>query len=78
MAFELGKIRRSHVTMMSGPGGIVDFRADGGPVSAIVAGLEDWDETSGEGGSGSGQIIREERLEKKLSVKHFKQPPVTG
>ena len=58
MAFELGNIRRSNVTMMSGPGAIVDFRADGGPVSAIVAGLEEWEETFQEGGYGSQQIIR--------------------
>lgn len=77
MAFELGNIRRSNVTMMSGPGAIVDFRADGGPVSAIVAGLEEWEETFQEGGYGSQQIIREERLEKKLNVSRFMQPPVS-
>ena len=29
--------------MTFGPGSVVDFRADGAPVSAIAAGLEEWD-----------------------------------
>lgn len=77
MAFELGNIRRSSVTMMFGPGAVVDFRADGGPVSAVVAGLEDWEESFREGGRGNQQIIRETRLEKKLGVDNFKQPPLS-
>lgn len=75
MAFELGTVRKSMVTMMFGPGAIVDFRADGGPVSAIVAGLEEWEKTFREGGHGSEQIIRERRLEEKLGVSKFIQPP---
>ena len=40
---DLGKLRRSMVVMTHAPGAVVDFRADGVPVSAVVAGLEEWD-----------------------------------
>ena len=38
----LGELRRSAAVMTFGPGSVVDFRADGAPVSAVAAGLEEW------------------------------------
>jgi hypothetical protein len=39
----IGELRRSSVVTTFGPGSVVDFRADGGAVSAVTAGLEEWD-----------------------------------
>jgi len=78
MANELGKVRRSMLTMMYCPGAIVDFRADGGPVSAIVAGLEEWDNSFPPRGLENEQTIREYRLEEELNVKGFRLPPIVS
>ena len=71
---ELGNLRRSMVVLTSGPGSIVDFRADGAPVSAVVAGLEEWDHSfplpPGE------QRVNEPRLQRRLGVSEFRLPPV--
>ncbi|MFZ5562346.1 MAG: DrmB family protein [Pseudomonadota bacterium] len=73
--FDLGKLRRSSLLMTFGPGAIVDFRAEGAPVSAVVMGLDDWDRDPPAGLSHP-QVISEERLERQLQVKGFRLPPV--
>lgn len=72
----LGELRRSAIVSLFGPGSIVDFRADGGPVSAIIAGLEDWDASAPPGGTKNPQTIHEPRLERNLSADGFRLPPV--
>ena len=75
----LGKIRRSQVTSTYGPGSIIDFR--GGrkgraAISAVAAGLEEWDRWSVKPGLNNDQTIHEPRLEKSLNVAGFRLPPV--
>ena len=72
----LGEIRRSAAVMTFGPGSVVDFRADGAPVSAVPAGLEEWDANSSAQGLAHKQRISEPRLQRKLSVDGFRLPPV--
>ena len=43
--YELGEIRRSAAVATFGPGAIVDFRAGDATISAVAAGLEQWDES---------------------------------
>jgi hypothetical protein len=74
--YELGKIRRSAVIITSGPGAIIDFRADGGPVSGIAAGLEAWDHGFPPKGLNNPQTVCEIRLQDKLGVGGFRLPPV--
>jgi hypothetical protein len=73
---ELGKLRRSTAAATFGPGAIVDFRAGDATISAVAAGLEQWDRNFPPAGMLNLQAIREERLEKKLKVKGFRLPPV--
>ena len=73
---ELGKVRRSAAIMNYGPGAIVDFRAGGGPVSVVAAGLEQWDERAPPAGLTNPQTVFEPRLQKKLRVDGFRLPPV--
>lgn len=73
---QLGELRRSSIVSLFGPGSLVDFRADGGPVSAIIAGLEAWDEYVKPPGVRNPQSIHEPRLEKRLFVHGFRLPPV--
>ena len=72
----LGKLRRSAAVMTFGPGSVVDFRADGAPVSAVAAGLEEWDRSFPPAGLANPQRITEPRLQRKLSVGGFRLPPV--
>ena len=72
----LGDLRRSAAVMTFGPGSVVDFRADGAPVSAVAAGLEEWDRSFPPAGLANPQCIREPRLQRKLSVLGFRLPPV--
>ena len=72
----LGDLRRSSAVMTFGPGAVVDFRADGAPVSAVAAGLEEWDRSFPPAGLANPQCIREPRLQRKLSVLGFRLPPV--
>lgn len=72
----LGELRRSTVVMTFGPGSVVDFRVDGAPVSAVAAGLEEWDASFRPAGLLNPQKITEPRLQRKLSVKGFRLPPV--
>ncbi|WP_238881053.1 DrmB family protein [Achromobacter xylosoxidans] len=73
---DLGELRRSAAAATFGPGSIVDFRAGGASISAVAAGLEEWDSNFPPGGMRHPQAIREERLQKKLGVKGFRLPPV--
>lgn len=72
----IGEIRRSAVVMTYGPGAIMDMRADGGPVSGVCAGLEEWDKEAPLRGNLKYQKIIERRLCKKLGKKYFRLPPV--
>ena len=72
----IGEIRRSAVVMTFAPGSIMDMRADGGPVSAVSAGLEEWDRSAPLTGNLRYQKIIERRLCKKLGKKYFRLPPV--
>ena len=62
--------------MTFGPGAVVDFRADDAPVSAVAAGLEEWDNSFPPAGLANPQRIAEPRLQRKLSVSGFRLPPV--
>lgn len=73
---ELGDLRRSAAVQTFGPGAIIDFRAGDAPVSAVAAGLEEWDRNFPPAGMLHPQAILEERLQKKLGVKGFRLPPV--
>lgn len=72
----LGELRRSTAVMTFGPGSVVDFRADGAPVSAVAAGLEEWDRSFRPPGLANPQRITEPRLQRKLAVGGFRLPPV--
>src|SRR5882672_11111435 len=73
---DLGNLRRSAVGSGFGPGAIIDFRAGDATISAVAAGLEEWDYNFPPAGVLHPQVIREERLQKKLRVKGFRLPPV--
>lgn len=69
----IGKIRRSQVIGTYGPGAIIDFRSPAGaPVSAISGGLELWEEAKLD----HRQRIYEVRLQSRLKVDFFHQPPI--
>lgn len=72
----LGKLRRSAAVMMFGPGSVVDFRADGAAVSAVAAGLEEWDNRFPPRGLTNPQSVHEPRLQRKMSVGGFRLAPV--
>ena len=72
----LGELRRSAALMTFGPGSVVDFRADDAAVSAVAAGLEEWDSSFRPPGLANPQRITEPRLQRKLSVGGFRLPPV--
>ena len=77
MANDLQDVRGSALVQACGPGAVVDFRAaDGGLVSGIAAGLEEWDSSFPVSGWKHRQIIHEPRLEKSLNVSRFRTPPV--
>jgi hypothetical protein len=73
---ELGNLRRSTVVMTFGPGSLVDFRAERAPVSAVVAGLEEWDSSFRPPGLANSQTVFEPRLQQQLGVAGFRLPPV--
>lgn len=73
--YDLTELRGSDVVSTFGPGSVIDFLADGAPISGIAAGLEEWDHSFGPAGMGNPQIIRETRLQKRLRVKGFRAPP---
>lgn len=79
MSDALGRVRRSQVIMLHGPGAIIDFRAGkhgGAAVSVVAAGLEEWDSKAPPAGLMNPQRVSEPRLEKKLNVRGFRLPPV--
>ena len=63
---DLGKMRRSQILFNAGPGAIVDFRTQKGPVSVVCLGLEQYP---------SGPTIHEARLEKRLGIVELRAPP---
>ena len=63
---DLGKMRRSQILFSAGPGAIVDFRTQKGPVSVICLGLDQYPD---------GPVIHEARLEKRLAIKGLRSPP---
>ncbi len=73
---ELGELRRSAVVMTFAPGAVVDFRAEKAAVSAVVAGLEEWDRSFAPPGLANPQVVYEPRLQRKLGVAGFRLPPV--
>jgi hypothetical protein len=73
---ELGELRRSSVVMTFAPGAVVDFRAGGAAVSAVVGGLEEWDRSFPPAGLANPQVIYEPRLQRKLRIEGFRLPPV--
>jgi hypothetical protein len=73
---DLGDLRRSAAMATFGPGAVIDFRAQDAPVSAVAAGLEQWDANFPPAGMLHPQAIREERLQKKLGIRGFRLPPV--
>lgn len=78
---ELGKLRRSSVVSIFGPGAIIDFRAGGhggAPVSVVAAGLDEWDRRAQPPGLRNPQTIYEPRLQKRLGVGGFRLPPVVS
>lgn len=76
MANELGEVRRTAVVSTFGPGAIIDFRAGEAAVSAVAAGLEQWDVSATPPGIANPQTIFEPRLQKRLGVAGFRLPPV--
>jgi len=74
---KLGELRRSSVVGTFAPGAVVDFRAEDAAVSAVVAGLEEWDRNFRPAGLTNPQVVYEPRLQRKLSVDGFRLPPVT-
>lgn len=73
---ELGELRRSSVVMTFAPGAVVDFRAEKAAISAVVAGLEEWDRSFTPPGLANPQVVFEPRLQRKLKVVGFRLPPV--
>ena len=65
---DLGELRRSAAASGFGPGAIIDFRAGDAAISAVAAGLEEWDRNFPPAGILHPQVVREERLQKKLNV----------
>ena len=75
MKNKLGELRRTAVVATFGPGAIIDFRADQATISAVAAGLEEWDKSFPPAGLRNPQCIFEPRLQKKLGVQGFRLPP---
>lgn len=75
---DLGELRRSAAASLFGPGAVVDFRAGDAPISAVAAGLDEWDRNFPPAGVLNPQHVNEARLEKKLHVRGFRLPPVIG
>jgi hypothetical protein len=72
----IGDLRRSAVVSTFGPGAIIDFRAEGAPISVVAAGMEEWDRRAPPAGLLNEQTIFEPRLQRQLGVKGFRLPPV--
>ena len=68
----LRPVRRGQLISPFGIGAMVDFPKD---ESLMPAGLDVWPCAKQECPSGSGWLVREERLEARLGVTHFRMPP---
>src|ERR1700733_1686682 len=66
----LRPIRRNQLISPFGIGAMVDFRGD---ESLMTAGLDEWPDAGSE--CPTDWLVREERLESKLDVTHFRLPP---
>ncbi len=66
----LRPIRRNQLISPFGIGAMVDFRGD---ESLMTAGLDEWPLATDE--CPPDWLVREERLEAKLGVTHFRLPP---
>ncbi|MBD9470388.1 DUF1998 domain-containing protein [Pseudoxanthomonas sp. PXM01] len=75
---KLGDLRRSAAASLFGPGAVIDFRAGDAPISAVAAGLEEWDRNFPPAGMRNEQTVLEARLQKKLGVQGFRLPPVSA
>lgn len=71
---DIGDVRRSAVLANFAPGAVADFRTGRAAISAVVAGLEEWDRNAPPAGLVNPQVIHEPRLERKLDVKGFRLP----
>lgn len=74
---EIGKIRKSQVLSINGPGAVIDFRGTyGEPVSVVAKGLEGWEEHGPRNRNAKARhVIRHSRLEEMLDVREFREPP---
>lgn len=73
----VGRMRRSHCIGTFGPGAIVEFRtSNGAAISAVVTGLEHWDQYAAPPGLSHPQVAYERRLQSLLNVDGFRLPPV--
>ncbi len=76
---DVGEARRSHCIGNFGPGAIVEFRTggrDSAALSAVVAGLDEWDRYAPPAGLQHPQVTYERRLQRLLDVDGFRLPPV--
>ena len=60
---KLGEVRRSAAASLFGPGAVIDFRAGDAPISAVAAGLEEWDRNFPPAGMRNEQTVLEVRLQ---------------
>jgi len=76
---DVGEARRSHCIGNFGPGAIVEFRTggrDSAALSAVVAGLDEWDRNALPAGLLHPQVTYERRLQRLLDVDGFRLPPI--
>lgn len=78
---DIGKLRRSGLVSIFGPGSVVDFRDGDAAVSGVIAGLEEWDRNFPPAGVANAQSTYEPRLMQKLQksgfqISGFRLPPV--
>jgi Domain of unknown function (DUF1998) len=74
---KVGGIRRSHCVGNFAPGAIVEFRtSNGAAISAVVCGMEQWDQSAPPPGLTHPQVTFERRLQNYLKVDGFRLPPV--
>ena len=73
---KVNDLRRSAAVITSGPGALVDARADSAAVSGIHTGLEAWDSEAPLTGDLENQKIYERRLLSRLKKRYFRLPPV--
>lgn len=67
---ELGQLRRMQLVSTYGPGAVVDYLAQGGAVSGVTLGLDDWKKNEC-------RHIVEPALQRLLGVRDLYEPPVS-